>query len=56
VSGQYFANRRPKRSSKASYDAQAAARLWQVSAGLVGLGSTRPRRPQQQQGKEGENR
>ncbi|MGH3460508.1 MAG: SDR family NAD(P)-dependent oxidoreductase [Kribbellaceae bacterium] len=56
VSGRYFANRRPKRSSKASYDAQVAARLWQVSAGLVGLGSTRPQRPQQEQGKEGENR
>jgi retinol dehydrogenase 14 len=55
VSGRYFANRRPKRSSKASYDAQAAARLWQVSAGLVGLGSTRPER-QQLQRKEGENR
>lgn len=56
VSGRYFANRRSKRSSKASYDAQAAARLWQVSAGLVGLGSTRPERPQRQQGKEGEDR
>jgi len=37
VTGQYFANRRPKTSSKASYDTAAAARLWQISAGLVGL-------------------
>jgi len=37
VTGRYFANRKPKRSSKASYDQAAAARLWQVSADLVGL-------------------
>jgi retinol dehydrogenase-14 len=37
VTGRYFANRRPKRSSKRSYDQAAAARLWQVSADLVGL-------------------
>jgi NAD(P)-dependent dehydrogenase (short-subunit alcohol dehydrogenase family) len=37
VTGRYFANRRPKRSSKRSYDQAAAARLWQVSAELVGL-------------------
>jgi retinol dehydrogenase-14 len=37
VSGQYFVNRMPKRSSKGSYDEAAAARLWQVSADLVGL-------------------
>ena len=37
VTGQYFANSQPKRSSKASYDAGAAARLWEVSARLVGL-------------------
>ena len=35
VTGQYFANSRPKRSSKASYDTAVAARLWQVSADLV---------------------
>ena len=35
VTGQYFANSKPKRSSKASYDAAVAARLWQVSADLV---------------------
>ncbi len=37
VTGRYFANRTPKRSSERSYDAAAAARLWQVSAELVGL-------------------
>jgi retinol dehydrogenase-14 len=37
VTGRYFANRKPKRSAKASYDQAAAARLWQVSAELVGL-------------------
>jgi retinol dehydrogenase-14 len=39
VSGRYFANRRPKRSNKASYDIAAQTRLWQVSAELVGLTS-----------------
>ena len=34
VTGQYFANRRPKKSGKSSYDTAAAARLWQVSARL----------------------
>jgi retinol dehydrogenase-14 len=37
VTGRYFANRKPARSSKRSYDQAAAARLWQVSADLVGL-------------------
>jgi retinol dehydrogenase 14 len=37
VTGTYFANGRPQSSNKASYDGGAAARLWQVSAGLVGL-------------------
>lgn len=37
VSGRYFANSRPKASSRASYDTAAARRLWEVSAGLVGL-------------------
>ena len=35
ITGQYFADRRPKRSAKRSYDIDAAARLWQISAGLV---------------------
>jgi len=37
VTGRYFANRKPKTSNKASYDTAAAARLWQISADLVGL-------------------
>jgi retinol dehydrogenase 14 len=37
VTGQYFANRKPRASSKASYDTVAAARLWQASAALTGL-------------------
>jgi len=37
VTGRYYVNRRPRRSAKASYDKAAAARLWQVSADLVGL-------------------
>jgi retinol dehydrogenase 14 len=36
-SGRYFASRKAKKSSKASYDIAAAARLWEVSADLVGL-------------------
>jgi len=38
--GRYFANSKPKRSSKCSYDEAAAARLWQVSADLVDLSAT----------------
>ncbi|HXA60107.1 MAG TPA: SDR family NAD(P)-dependent oxidoreductase [Streptosporangiaceae bacterium] len=37
VTGCYFANSKPKRSTKRAYDEAAAARLWQVSADLVGL-------------------
>jgi retinol dehydrogenase 14 len=37
VTGRYFASSKPRRSSKRSYDQAAAARLWQVSADLVGL-------------------
>ena len=40
VTGRYFANSKPKTSSKASQDAAAAARLWDVSAELVGLRAT----------------
>ena len=35
VTGQYFANRRPRTSNRSSYDTAAAARLWQVSADLT---------------------
>jgi retinol dehydrogenase 14 len=37
VTGCYFANRKPTRSSKRSYDQAVAARLWRVSTDLVGL-------------------
>lgn len=37
VTGRFFANSKPKKSSKRSYDEATAARLWQVSAELVGL-------------------
>ena len=36
VTGSYFVRRTPRRSSEGSYDEAAAARLWQVSADLVG--------------------
>ena len=35
VTGRFYANGKPKRSSKRSYDQQTAARLWQVSDALV---------------------
>ena len=41
VTGQYFANRKPKTSAKRSYDTAAAARLWQISEQLVGLAPAR---------------
>jgi retinol dehydrogenase 14 len=37
VTGRFFANEKPKRSSERSYDEATAARLWKVSADLVGL-------------------
>jgi NAD(P)-dependent dehydrogenase (short-subunit alcohol dehydrogenase family) len=40
VSGRYFADSKPKTSSKPSYDEAAAARLWQISTDLVGLTTT----------------
>jgi hypothetical protein len=40
VTGRYYANRKPQTSSNASYDTTAAARLWQVSAGMAGLTAT----------------
>src|SRR6202022_1270538 len=36
ITGRYYADRKPKTSSKASYDTTAAARLWQASADLAG--------------------
>jgi NAD(P)-dependent dehydrogenase (short-subunit alcohol dehydrogenase family) len=37
VSGRYFAGGRARLSSRASYDTEVAARLWHVSADLVGI-------------------
>jgi retinol dehydrogenase 14 len=37
VTGRYFANRKAKKSHNSSYDTATTARLWQVSADLVGL-------------------
>ena len=37
VTGKYYADKHPVRSSPASYDLQAARRLWEVSLQLVGL-------------------
>lgn len=37
VSGEYFVGSKPRRSSRASYDTEAAARLWRISADLVGV-------------------
>jgi retinol dehydrogenase 14 len=37
VTGKYFAKRRPKRTNASSYDTATAARLWRVSADLVGI-------------------
>jgi retinol dehydrogenase-14 len=41
VTGQYFAGRKPRRSSSRSYDQAAAARLWRVSADLAGMTTER---------------
>jgi len=41
VTGRFFANSKAKRSVDRSYDEAAAARLWQVSADLVGLPAAR---------------
>ena len=40
VSGRYFANRRPKRSSTTQLRPAVAARLWEASADLVRLAAT----------------
>jgi NAD(P)-dependent dehydrogenase (short-subunit alcohol dehydrogenase family) len=37
VTGKYFADREPKTANKIAYDTDMAARLWQVSADLVGI-------------------
>jgi retinol dehydrogenase-14 len=40
ITGRYYVSRKPRTSSKASYDTTAAARLWQVSADLTGMTAT----------------
>ena len=40
ITGRYYADCKPKTSSKASYDATAAARLWQASTDLAGMTAT----------------
>lgn len=42
VTGQFFANRTPKIANKVAYDTDMAARLWQVSADLVGMTPATP--------------
>ena len=37
VTGSYYANRKAKKSNQSSYDGEVTARLWQVSADLVGV-------------------
>src|SRR3989449_1768475 len=37
ITGQFFANRKPKTANKLAYNTDMAARLWQVSAELVGM-------------------
>ena len=37
LTGQYFAKRKARKSHKSSYDRATTARLWQVSADLVGI-------------------
>lgn len=41
VTGKYFSNQKPVRSSDASYDKEAAERLWNVSLELTGLSESR---------------
>lgn len=43
VTRAYYANRRAKRSAKASYDRDLARRLWEISAVLVGVEQDRSR-------------
>jgi len=37
VTGQFFADRKPRAANKVAYDTDLAARLWQISADLVGM-------------------
>jgi NAD(P)-dependent dehydrogenase (short-subunit alcohol dehydrogenase family) len=40
LTGQFFANRQHRQSNKSSYDTETTARLWRVSADLVGITAT----------------
>ena len=42
VTGQFFANGKPKSANKVAYDTDMTARLWKVSADLVGMTSAIP--------------
>jgi NAD(P)-dependent dehydrogenase (short-subunit alcohol dehydrogenase family) len=42
VTGQFFANRKPKTASTIAYDTDMAARLWHASADLVGMDTGEP--------------
>ena len=42
VTGQFFANRRNKRPNKIAFDSEATAKLWNVSAALVGMTPVTP--------------
>jgi retinol dehydrogenase 14 len=42
VTGQFFADRKPKTANKLAYDTNLTARLWQISAGLVGMNTGDP--------------
>jgi hypothetical protein len=42
VTGQFFADRKPKIANKVAYDIDMAARLWRISGDLVGLTAAIP--------------
>lgn len=42
VTGKHFVKKRPQRSSEASYDEEAAQRLWEISAEMTGLPADLP--------------
>jgi len=42
VTGQFFTNGKPKRANRIAYDIDMTARLWRVSADLVGMTATTP--------------
>jgi hypothetical protein len=42
ISGRFFVNRMPKTPNRIAYDRKITARLWDVSADLVGMTSANP--------------